>query len=115
VEVRGLDWKSLASQETDWDSWLGGKPSPSLVLGADIVRSSLPSPPPPICATDHFWQIYDPHLVPPLIGTLVQILTSESHVALIAMIIRNPETYNAFSSLAGELGSVPVYSILFFI
>ncbi|KAG6333694.1 hypothetical protein ID866_5391 [Astraeus odoratus] len=92
IEYRLLDWFDAISAPEKLKSLLV-QANAEIVLGADIVGvksdagvdANSPS------------QVFDPALVPPLVGTLAAALSLEhTKMALIALTVRNKETFSHF-------------------
>ena len=74
-----------------------------VILGADIV-GALPFPPARLVLTLQPLQVFDPSLIEPLVTVLalrlMKLRQNGRRMALIALTVRNPETFQTFVDAA---------------
>ncbi|KAF9074982.1 hypothetical protein BDP27DRAFT_1287196 [Rhodocollybia butyracea] len=107
IHYRSLDWvEALQPDVGPLEALLQDEIDPDIVLGADIVRFTFHC-----CRYHRFLQVFDPTLVLPLIALITLALQPGcSHktqkFAIIALTVRNTETFQLFLDCAQEKGLI---------
>lgn len=100
THYRNLDWsQSMNADHSHLETLIHEIIDPDVILGADIVRWIHHSIHEPLMST--YIQVFDPQLIPSLVGTLkIALLPSKSskkaRVSIMALTMRNEDTLNQF-------------------